>query len=56
MFPKIIREGLRTEQDLARLPGVEIIEAADVAPGWGLDVYAYSREKTQRNLFRIPIP
>ena len=56
MLPKIIREGLRSEQDLAKLPGVQVIEAADVAPGLGPDDYAYSRETTQRNLFRIPIP
>lgn len=54
VFPKVIRDGLRSEQDLASLPGVQIIEGADVAPGPG--VYAYSRETTQRNLFRIPIP
>ena len=56
MLPRIIREGLRSEEDLAKLPGVQVIEAADVAPGPGPDVYAYSRETTQRNLFRIPIP
>jgi serine/threonine protein kinase len=56
MFPKMIQEGLRSEQDLAKLPGVQVIESADVAPGLGPDVYAYSRETTQRNLFRIPIP
>jgi hypothetical protein len=56
VLPRIIREGLRSEEDLAKLPGVQVIEAADVAPGQGPDVYAYSRETTQRNLFRIPIP
>ncbi len=56
MFPKLIQDGLRSEQDLAKLPGAQVIESADVAPGLGPDVYAYSRETTQRNLFRIPIP
>jgi Tol biopolymer transport system component len=56
LIPKAIRDGLRAEGDLARLPGARVIEAGDVAPGVGPDVYAYSRETTQRNLFRIPIP
>jgi hypothetical protein len=41
-----------------RLPGcpsVRVIEAADVAFGATLDVYAFSRETTQRNLYRIPL-
>ncbi len=36
--------------------GVTIIEAADVAPGPTSSVYAFSRETTQRNLYRIPVP
>jgi hypothetical protein len=56
MLPKIVRQGLRSEEDLAKVPGVQIIEAADVAPGPTSDEYAFSRETTQRNLFRIPIP
>jgi hypothetical protein len=35
---------------------VRIIEAADVAPGPRPEVYAYSRETVQRNLYRIPLP
>lgn len=46
----------RSEQDLLRIPGVRVIDAADVAPGPTSDTYAFSREATQRNLFRIPIP
>jgi serine/threonine protein kinase len=56
MLPKIIRDGLRSEEDLAKLPGVQVIGAADIAPGPTPDIYAFSREITQRNLFRIPIP
>jgi serine/threonine protein kinase len=49
-------KSFRSEQDVLRLPGVRVIDAADVAPGPAVDVYAFSRETTQRNLFRIPIP
>ena len=56
MIPKMIRAGLRSEQDLTKIPGVQVVGAADVAPGPTPGVYAYTREVTQRNLFRIPIP
>src|SRR3989442_15856929 len=56
MFPEIPAAGFRSEDELARLPGVQIIEAADVAPGATPEVYAYSRETVHRNLYRIPLP
>lgn len=56
MLPKAIRDGAQSEHDIAKLRGVHIIESGDVAPGPASGVYAYSREVTQRNLFRIPIP
>jgi hypothetical protein len=33
-----------------------VIDAADVAPGPTSDVYAFSRQTMQRNLYQIPIP
>jgi hypothetical protein len=51
----IPRGGFQSEADMARIPGVQVIEAADVGPGPRSDVYAFSRETTQRNLYRIPI-
>jgi serine/threonine protein kinase len=56
MLPNIAASQWSSEQDLLKLPGVRVIDAADVAPGPGPDVYAFSRETTQRNLFRIPLP
>jgi hypothetical protein len=56
MFPRTVLGGLNSVDELANLPGVQIIDAGDVAPGPEPGVYAYSRETTQRNLFRIPIP
>ena len=55
LLPDIPSDGFRTEDEIARLPGVRIIEAADVAAGPTSRVYAFSRETTQRNLYRIPI-
>ena len=56
IIPKVPAGGFRSRAEIARLPGVRIIDAADVSFGRTLDVYAYSRETTQRNLFRIPLP
>ena len=56
ILPQIPAAGFRSQEELARLPGVRIIEAADVAPGPTPEVYAYSRETVQRNLYRIPLP
>jgi Tol biopolymer transport system component len=56
LLPEIPIDGFQSEDEIAQLPGVRVIEAADVAPGSTSSVYAYSRETTQRNLYRIPIP
>ena len=56
MFPTIPAGGFQSAADLARLPGVRIIDAFDVTPGPTPEVYAFSRASVQRNLYRIPIP
>lgn len=55
ILPDIPPGGFRSEAEIGRLPGVAVIEAADVAPGPTAAVYAFSRETTQRNLFRVPL-
>jgi serine/threonine protein kinase len=49
------REGVRSEQEVAALPGARRIDADMVVPGPSPDVYAFYRTTTQRNLYRIPI-
>jgi serine/threonine protein kinase/Tol biopolymer transport system component len=56
VFPDVPPGGFQSEQELANYPGVRVINAGDVALGPTPDVYAFSRETTQRNLYRIPIP
>jgi dipeptidyl aminopeptidase/acylaminoacyl peptidase len=56
MLPPVPDGGFRSFDEVATLPGVRLIESADVAPGPTPDVYAFSRETTQRNLYRIPVP
>jgi eukaryotic-like serine/threonine-protein kinase len=45
-----------SEGELAKLPGVRIIDSDDVVPGPTADIYAFRRETVQRNLYRIPVP
>jgi hypothetical protein len=56
MFPTIPPGGFHSESELAKLPGVRIIDAFDVTAGPTPVVYAFSRATVQRNLYRIPIP
>ena len=56
LFPPIPRGGFHSEDEIARLPGVRVIEAADVFPGPTPETYAYSRQTVQRNLYRVPLP
>ena len=55
MLPDIPPGGFRSEEEMAKYPGVHVIDAADISPGPTPDVYAFSKETTQRNLFRIPL-
>ena len=54
-LPKTPPTGFASAAEIAALPGVRLIDAADPAPGPTPDVYAFSRETVQRNLYRIPL-
>lgn len=56
MLPDLPPAGFRSEAELAAVPGVRVIDAADVGAGPSPDVYVFSRETVQRNLYRIPLP
>jgi Tol biopolymer transport system component len=45
-----------TEEELAKMHGVRIIPVGDAVPGPTADIYAFTRETTQRNVYRIPVP
>jgi len=53
-LPQLPADGLRSEQDVAKLPGARRVDAVAV-PGPSPDVYAFYRGSTQRNLYRIPL-
>jgi hypothetical protein len=56
VWPEIPAGGFQTDEDIAKLPGADIINAPDVAPGPTSEIYAFSRDTIQRNLYRIPVP
>jgi len=45
-----------SESELAKMPGVRIIPVGDVVPGPTADIYAFTRQAVQRNIYRIPTP
>jgi len=56
VFPKLPPGGFESEAEIAAVPGVRVIDAGDIGAGPSPDVYAFSREVVQRNLYRIPLP
>ena len=55
VFPPIPLAGFHSEAEVGQSPGTRVVDFFDVAPGPAPDVYAFSRETTQRNLYRIPL-
>jgi Tol biopolymer transport system component len=55
-LPESFSDGLPSQQDIVKLPGVRVIASTDVVPGPTADTYAFTRESVQRNLYRIPVP
>jgi serine/threonine protein kinase/Tol biopolymer transport system component len=45
-----------SDTELAKLPGVKAIPIGGIVPGPTADIYAFTRDTVQRNLYRIPIP
>ena len=56
MWPDVPPHGYAADSDIAKIPGVRFIDAPDATPGPSADLYAFSRERVQRNLYRIPLP
>jgi Tol biopolymer transport system component len=56
VFPDIPPEGYASDEVISAIPDVRVIESGDVAPGTAADIFAYSQQSVQRNLYRIPLP
>jgi eukaryotic-like serine/threonine-protein kinase len=54
--PETLIHGLPSELEISKLPGVRVIASADAVPGLTADIYAFTRESVQRNLYRVPVP
>src|SRR5262249_5601068 len=53
-LPEVPEGGFRSHTEAAHLPGAQIVvTSVDAAPGPTPDVYAFSRETVQRNLYRV---
>jgi hypothetical protein len=56
-LPNIPAGGFRSEDEISKLPGVRrLTDSLEVTPGPSSEVYAFSRQTVQRNLYRIPLP
>jgi hypothetical protein len=56
MFPNFPSEGFGSEREIANFPGARLIDVPpDFAPGPTPEIYAFSRQNVQRNLYRIPL-
>jgi eukaryotic-like serine/threonine-protein kinase len=53
-LPKLPPDGITRAEDLARMKGAVLLPA-QVDSGLGPSVYAYTRQNTRRNLYRIPL-
>jgi serine/threonine protein kinase len=56
VLPNLPPGGFHSESDIANLPGVRVLDAADVGPGSSPETYVFSHQTEQRNLYRIPLP
>jgi hypothetical protein len=55
LLPELIVNGIPSEQEILKLPGVRVISSKEVVPGPTADIYAFTRETVQRNLYRVPV-
>jgi hypothetical protein len=56
LLPNIPPSGFHSEAEIAALPGIRVLEVADIAPGRSPETFAFSRQTVQRNLYRVPLP
>ncbi len=55
-LPALLSSGINPEADATRLPGVRVIERANIYPGPDPSLYAFTKTTVHRNLYRIPVP
>ncbi|HLZ41746.1 MAG TPA: protein kinase [Candidatus Sulfotelmatobacter sp.] len=55
-FARLAAHGFNSEAELAKVPGVRVIDQALILPGPNPSIYAFSKQTVYRNLYRIPLP
>ena len=56
VLPESIIHGLPSQQEILKLPGARVISSTEVVPGPTAEIYAFTRQSVQRNLYRVPVP
>jgi hypothetical protein len=56
MLPPIPRTGIRTSRDFLDIPDVEIIASDTVSPAPDGSGYAFLKQESRWNLYRVPLP
>jgi len=49
-------EGVRTRADLMKIPGVQVVPGSIVSPAPDGSSYAFMKQESRWNLYRIPLP
>ena len=55
-LPAVPVGGVKSAADLAKVPGVIVIDKLLISPGNNPSLYAFTRTSVHRNLYRVPIP
>jgi len=56
VLPKLPAAGIKSEQDIAALPGAVRFSVLGAFSGPNPSVYAYAKASAQRNIYRVPVP
>jgi Tol biopolymer transport system component len=56
VFPSVPASGFRTQADIQAIPGAKKIQEMKVTPSPTASIYAFQRDNSRSNLYRIPLP
>ena len=56
MLPPLSTSGFRSKEDVAALPGAQLIPEPEAFPGPSPSMYAFTKVATHRNIYRVPVP
>jgi len=56
MLPPLPREGVRTQADLMKIPGIHVIPSQEVSPAPDGSGYAFTKQESRWNLYRVELP